>query len=259
MSEVTPAPVPAAAPAPMPVARAAWASLPPIQRSATAPAGVADRGFGGRLPTWQNPSFARTSPLGVLDPAPERLLPPTEAATGSPVTGLERTASALPRPAAAAASGPAVQRAPAVPLRAVPATDSAASHPAAQVTPGTLSSPAGGRAPQGRRRAGTDAGGRGPAVQRAAVPSVTPSPAPPPAPAPEPPRGVRVTPAPPAAPPRTLLKAPATAPAVQRRSLPSARRETAPSGGAPATPSGPAGGASGRSESSGSSGSSGSS
>ncbi|MEV7546559.1 hypothetical protein AB0O29_28995, partial [Streptomyces sp. NPDC089915] len=59
-------PVPAAAP----VVLAAWTGLPPL-RPATGERtpGVADAGFGGRLPTWQNPSFTRAPSPSVLDPA----------------------------------------------------------------------------------------------------------------------------------------------------------------------------------------------
>ncbi|NED71876.1 hypothetical protein G3I51_05880, partial [Streptomyces sp. SID9944] len=50
------------------VAPAAWSALPPIQRAlAPSPAGVADRGFDGRLPTWQNPAFMGTASHAVLD------------------------------------------------------------------------------------------------------------------------------------------------------------------------------------------------
>lgn len=50
------------------VALAAWPGLPPIQRaSAVGGTGVADAGFGARLPTWQNPSFTGTGFRAVLD------------------------------------------------------------------------------------------------------------------------------------------------------------------------------------------------
>ncbi|MDV6289362.1 hypothetical protein R2F25_20790 [Streptomyces sp. UP1A-1] len=53
-----------------PVAVAAWTGLPPIQRATgDRRAGVADSGFGGRLPTWQNPSFSGVPSPAVLDPA----------------------------------------------------------------------------------------------------------------------------------------------------------------------------------------------
>ncbi|WP_416963245.1 hypothetical protein, partial [Streptomyces sp. Agncl-13] len=50
------------------MALAAWPGLPPIQRaSAVGGTGVADAGFGARLPTWQNPSFTGTGFRAVLD------------------------------------------------------------------------------------------------------------------------------------------------------------------------------------------------
>ena len=50
------------------VALAAWPGLPPIQRaSAVGGTGVADAGFGARLPTWQNPSFTGAGFRAVLD------------------------------------------------------------------------------------------------------------------------------------------------------------------------------------------------
>ncbi|MFE2857198.1 hypothetical protein ACFXJO_39530, partial [Streptomyces lavendulae] len=126
------APASPAAPA-APVAVAAWSGLPPLRRTAGhAPAGVADAAFGGRLPTWQNPSFTRGSSPAVLDPAAGRgLLSGALTESARPVPGLERPSLALPsgRPAAA----PAAQRVPVVPLRAVPAGEYAVSRPAGSV------------------------------------------------------------------------------------------------------------------------------
>lgn len=65
-----PRPVPAEVAAP--VVRAEWAALPPLlPTSAARPAGVADARFGGRLPTWQDPSFSATaSPPSWTDGRP---------------------------------------------------------------------------------------------------------------------------------------------------------------------------------------------
>ncbi|MET9109841.1 hypothetical protein ABZX29_25135, partial [Streptomyces zhihengii] len=69
---------------PAPVVVAAWSGLPPIQRAtADGPTGVADAGFGGRLPTWQNPSFSRAPSPAVLDPAAGLLPGALAGASGS--------------------------------------------------------------------------------------------------------------------------------------------------------------------------------
>ncbi|MFB7601024.1 hypothetical protein ACFC02_41530, partial [Streptomyces sp. NPDC056160] len=93
-----------------------WSALPPIQRAlAPAPGGVADSAFGGRLPTWQNPSFAASASHAVLDGRSSTVLGGmVHQGTARPTTGLERPAAALPT---AAGQEPVVQRAPAVPLR----------------------------------------------------------------------------------------------------------------------------------------------
>ncbi|GAA3074407.1 hypothetical protein GCM10020000_69260 [Streptomyces olivoverticillatus] len=98
----------------------AWSGLPPLQRSvADGRAGVADAGFGKRLPTWQNPSFTGArSRIGVLDTAVGGLLSGAMTDTARPVTGLERPLGTLFR--ATALPDPTVQRAPAAPLWAVP-------------------------------------------------------------------------------------------------------------------------------------------
>ena len=101
-----------------PVVAAAWPTLPPIQR-ALAPGrdGVVDPGFSGRLPTWQNPSFTSTASHTVLDGRSAALLgDATLRSSGMPTSGLEHPTGALPL----AGPTPMVQRAPAIPLRALP-------------------------------------------------------------------------------------------------------------------------------------------
>lgn len=89
------APVSDAGAAPRVVA-AAWPTLPPIQRAAAGrTSGVADAGFGGRLATWQNPSFTGTGFHAVLDAAPGGLM--SSLRTAPPVAEPERVA-APPRP-----------------------------------------------------------------------------------------------------------------------------------------------------------------
>ena len=103
-----------------PVVAASWPGLPQIQRAVVSGrAEVADARFGGRLPTWQNPSFTSTASPTVLDGRASATLggDAPRTAVGRPVTGLERHAGALPL--ADPVSG--VQRAPAVPLRVLPA------------------------------------------------------------------------------------------------------------------------------------------
>ncbi|MGP4052307.1 hypothetical protein, partial [Streptomyces sp. 2A115] len=88
-----------------------WPGLPPIQRSVAdgRAAGVADAGFSGRLPTWQNPSFLGTpSGIGVLDASPGSLLSGALTNSARPGTGLERP---VDTPAwTTAAREPTVQR-----------------------------------------------------------------------------------------------------------------------------------------------------
>ncbi|MER6853670.1 hypothetical protein ABT333_39325, partial [Streptomyces flaveolus] len=122
-STASPAEVPATAgvPAP-PVAVAAWTALPPIQRSTGGRRpGVADAGFGGRLPTWQNPSFSGAPSPAVLDPAAGHgLLSGAFAEPARP--GAESGPRTRGLPPASPAGAPAVQRMPVAPLRAIPGT-----------------------------------------------------------------------------------------------------------------------------------------
>ncbi|MBK3637888.1 hypothetical protein JHN52_34370, partial [Streptomyces sp. MBT97] len=94
------------------VVAAAWPTLPPIQRAAhRGPSGVADAGFGGRLATWQNPSFTGTGFRAVLDAAPGgsmsslRAAPaaaePERVALPPRPTPLQRAVSTSPAPGAA--------------------------------------------------------------------------------------------------------------------------------------------------------------
>ncbi|MEU9785041.1 hypothetical protein AB0H92_29460, partial [Streptomyces phaeochromogenes] len=66
-----------------------WVGLPPIQRAAVGRTGVADSGFGGRLSTWQNPSFTGTLSHAVLDAAPGGLVRNALTTSARPVSGLE--------------------------------------------------------------------------------------------------------------------------------------------------------------------------
>ncbi len=68
---------------------AAWPSLPPIQRATAGRGSVADSGFGGRLTTWQNPSFTGTLSHAVLDGAPGGLVRGVLATPALPASGLE--------------------------------------------------------------------------------------------------------------------------------------------------------------------------
>lgn len=85
-----------------PVRTAAWPALPPIQRATSRPSWpVADAGFGGRLSTWQNPTFAGTLSHAVLDGAPGGLVEGVLTASARPSEGLELPTLDLPvaRPA----------------------------------------------------------------------------------------------------------------------------------------------------------------
>ncbi|MFE2473505.1 hypothetical protein [Streptomyces mirabilis] len=75
---------------------AAWPALPPIQRATDRPGAVADAGFGGRLTTWQNPSFTGTLAHAVLDGAPGGLVKGLLAAPVGPASGLELPSLSLP-------------------------------------------------------------------------------------------------------------------------------------------------------------------
>ncbi|MFC9059938.1 hypothetical protein ACFTXB_18055, partial [Streptomyces sp. NPDC057074] len=134
-----------------PTAVAAWAGLPPIQRATgAARAGVADAGFGGRLPTWQNPSFTGAPSPAVLNPA----------AGDSLLSGAFDSSrhDAAARPAPVVGTAP-VQRMPVAPLRAIPADTPATAAPTGQV-PGARGASA---AAQGARRSApaTTPGARG--------------------------------------------------------------------------------------------------
>ncbi|GDY71744.1 hypothetical protein SAV31267_012290 [Streptomyces avermitilis] len=78
------------------VRAAAWPSLPPIQRATAGSGSVADAGFGGRLTTWQNPSFTGTLSHAVLDGAPGGLVKGVLAPTARPASGLELPSLSLP-------------------------------------------------------------------------------------------------------------------------------------------------------------------
>ncbi|MGW5787731.1 hypothetical protein ACWEWK_27545 [Streptomyces sp. NPDC003757] len=211
------------------MAVAAWTGLPSIQRATgAARTGVADAGFGGRLPTWQNPSFTRAPSPAVLNPAAGDSL--LSGAFDAPDRRTASTPLSPPR------GTPPVQRMPVAPLRAIP-VDSA--------EPGALGPSTGSMAPA--RTSASGAPPRTPGTRRGAS---APAPTPPPASTPtvqraarstaaapsssgtpagtpsRSARGVRVTPVPPATPqPRqALTRAPSGASAVQRRSLPASRR-----------------------------------
>ncbi|MBX9367055.1 hypothetical protein, partial [Streptomyces sp. WAC04114] len=104
-----------------PAVTASWSGLPPIRRALASGqgSGVADAGFGGRLPTWQNPSFMGMTSHAVLDGRSSAVLgdAPRRPTSGRPVSGLERRAGALPLVplAPSAGSEPVPQRPPAVP------------------------------------------------------------------------------------------------------------------------------------------------
>ncbi|MBK6019304.1 hypothetical protein, partial [Streptomyces sp. MBT53] len=89
---------------------AAWPGLAPIQRaSASGGTGVADAGFGARLPTWQNPSFTGTGFRAVLDAERSASIAgsaPTTAATARAVPSLGRPAGELPLAGRAAGAPP---------------------------------------------------------------------------------------------------------------------------------------------------------
>lgn len=78
------------------VRSAAWSSMPPIQRALAGPGSVADSGFGGRLTTWQNPSFTGTLSHAVLDGAPGGLVRGTATTSALPASGLELPSLSLP-------------------------------------------------------------------------------------------------------------------------------------------------------------------
>ncbi len=75
---------------------AGWAGLAPMQRAAVRQPGVADAGFGGRLSTWQNPSFTGTLSHAVLDGAPGGLVKDVLTTSAKPVPGLELPSHTLP-------------------------------------------------------------------------------------------------------------------------------------------------------------------
>ncbi|MFD9026687.1 hypothetical protein ACFVY5_19640, partial [Streptomyces parvulus] len=129
-----------------PTAVAAWTGLPPIQRATgAARAGVADAGFGGRLPTWQNPSFTGAPSPAVLNPA----------AGDSLLSGAFDSSASRNAPARPVQGTAPVQRMPVAPLRAIPADTSTTAAPTGQV-PGTRGGPA---APGARQSAPTTSPG----------------------------------------------------------------------------------------------------
>ncbi|KJY24496.1 hypothetical protein VR46_42365, partial [Streptomyces sp. NRRL S-444] len=76
---------------------AGWSALPPIQRVTAGAAGpVAESGFGGRLTTWQDPSFRGTLSHAVLDGAPGGLVKGVLTASAKPSSGLELPSLTLP-------------------------------------------------------------------------------------------------------------------------------------------------------------------
>ncbi|NDZ74210.1 hypothetical protein G3I36_24885, partial [Streptomyces sp. SID10362] len=158
---------PASGPAsgPAPVAVAAWTGLPPIQRATgAARTGVADAGFGGRLPTWQNPSFTSAPSPAVLNPAAGDSL--LSGAFGTPARQPSSTRLASP------SGPPPVQRMPVAPLRAIPAETSetgAPSAPTGSVAP-TRTSASGAQPRTSRTRRGASA----PAPAPQPAPTATP-------------------------------------------------------------------------------------
>ncbi|MZE68493.1 hypothetical protein GTW93_05815, partial [Streptomyces sp. SID5789] len=81
---------------------------------------MADAGFGGRLPTWQNPSFTGAPSPAVLDPSSgDGMLSGAVGTPSRPAAGLEHPARSLP--SASPSAAPPVQRMPVAPLRAIPA------------------------------------------------------------------------------------------------------------------------------------------
>lgn len=110
---------------------AAWPALPPIQRATDRPGSVADAGFGGRLTTWQNPSFTGTLSHAVLDGAPGGLVKGVLAAPVGPASGLELPSLSLPV-ASALASGEGTD---AVPVRRMSSPVAALGPTGPRVTP----------------------------------------------------------------------------------------------------------------------------
>ncbi|MER7187444.1 hypothetical protein ABT404_49655, partial [Streptomyces hyaluromycini] len=150
---------------------AAWSGLPPIQRALGTGGPVADAGFGGRLPTWQNPSFTATRSHAVLDgESSARLagggLAGTPGAGAGAMSGLERPVQALPLAGPTGAAGQAGQMGstagrrasvPVVPLRAVGGGSAGAAGSVGSARPAGSAGPAG---------AAGSAGSVAPAVQR---------------------------------------------------------------------------------------------
>ncbi|WP_420877040.1 hypothetical protein, partial [Streptomyces ossamyceticus] len=75
---------------------AGWVRLAPIQRAAVRDAAVADTGFGGRLTTWQNPSFTGALSHAVLPDAPSGLVKDVLTVSARPTSGLELPSLTLP-------------------------------------------------------------------------------------------------------------------------------------------------------------------
>ncbi|MGI5519182.1 hypothetical protein [Streptomyces sp. CA-106131] len=100
---------------------AAWPALPPIQRAvAGGTSGVADPGFGGRLATWQNPSFTGTLSHAVLDGGLGSLVGDLLSSRSHPAAPLPQSFPALPVPAPPRPADPAPQpAAPAAPARGI--------------------------------------------------------------------------------------------------------------------------------------------
>ncbi|MFE2139517.1 hypothetical protein ACFW9X_41145, partial [Streptomyces sp. NPDC059466] len=147
------------------VRAAAWPSLPPIQRATAGRGSVADSGFGGRLTTWQNPSFTGTLSHAVLDGAPGGLVRGVLATPALPASGLELPSLSLPvaTPAETAdRAGPSSARHADLPVTATGPTG-----PRVTAVPVPATRPP---APTGLTRAPA-----GPSVQRRALPVVTPS------------------------------------------------------------------------------------
>ncbi|MET9972410.1 hypothetical protein ABZZ80_42660, partial [Streptomyces sp. NPDC006356] len=219
---------------------AAWLGLPPIQRATgDGPTGVADTGFGGRLPTWQNPSFTGAPSLAILNPASGgSLLSAVLPGSARPAAGREGQAQALSL--AAPAGEPVGQGMPVAPLRATPAATASPTRARPAATPAAAApstvTPSAAVPPTATPSPAAPA----PPVQRSRSARPTASTAPVNTPA-QAARGVRVTPVPPA-PPRPgqpLTKAPSGPTAVQRRALPATRRGVnalpEPSGTAPSS------------------------
>lgn len=141
---------------------AAWPALPPIQRATDRPGAVADAGFGGRLTTWQNPSFTGPLSHAVLDGAPGGLVKGLLAAPVGPASGLELPSLSLPV-ALPVESG---EETGALPVQRMSSPVAALGPAGPRVTPA---------APRATRPTSLTKAPTRPAVQRRALPAMKPS------------------------------------------------------------------------------------